>query len=103
MFRQSQPKVTEKILVIGDCFTRYMCAAPMKNEQATTIASILLSEWILRFGPPENLLRDRRKPFLSKIIEEMCKLLGVHKTTCSPYHPQTDGVVERFNRTLCND
>ncbi len=52
-----------KILVIGDCFTRYMCAAPMKNEQATTIASTLLSEWILRFGPPENLLSDRGKPF----------------------------------------
>ncbi len=70
---------TEKILVIGDCFTRYMCAAPMKMSKRQQIASTLLSEWILRFGPPENLLSDRGKPFLSKIIEEMCKLLGVHK------------------------
>ncbi len=33
----------------------------------------------------------------------MCNLLGVHKIICSPYHPQTDGMVERFTRTLCND
>ncbi len=57
------------ILVIGDCFTRYTRAASMKNEQATIIASTLLSEWILRFGPPQNLLSDRGKQFLSKIIE----------------------------------
>ncbi len=75
----------------------------MKNERATTIASTLLAEWILRFVPPKNLLSDRGKPFLSKIIEEMCKILGVHKITCSPSHPQTDCMVERFNRTLCND
>ena len=93
----------KKVLVMGDCFTRYMVAAPMKDETASTIAAALLSEWILRFGPPENLLSDRGTAFIGKVMEELCRILGINKILCSPYHPQTDGMVERFNRTLCND
>ena len=93
----------KKVLVIGDCFTRYMVAAPMKDETGPTIAANILSEWILRFGPPEHLLSDRGPSFIGGIMNHMCKILGVNKILCSPYHPQTDGMVERFNRTLCND
>lgn len=42
------------VLVMGDCFTRYMVAEPIKDETASTIAATILSEWVLRYGPPEK-------------------------------------------------
>ena len=32
--------------------------------------------------------------------QELCILCGAHKTKTTPYHPESDGLVERFNRTL---
>ena len=93
----------KKIVVIGDLFTRYFWAAPIKNETAPTLARVILDEWGLRFRPPERLLADRVKAFMSGVIQEMCLLLGVKKVFTSPYHPQTDGFVDRFNRTLMAD
>ena len=43
---------------------------------------------------------DQGRKFESKLFQEMCKLLGIHKTCTTPYHPQSDGMVERFNCTL---
>ena len=37
-----------------------------------------------------------------QLLKETCLLLGVQKTRTSPYHPQSDGLIERFNRTLLN-
>ena len=49
---------------------------------------------------PAQLLSDRGKAFLSKLMLEVYQLIGVHKTNTTAYHPQTDGLVERFHRTL---
>ena len=92
-----------KVLVVGDTFTRYVWACPMKDERADTVAQLLLDEWILRFGPPERLLSDQGKPFVSRVLRHLCEKVGTRKIFTSPYHPQTDGFVERFNRTICRD
>ena len=47
------------------------------------------------------LLSDRGAAFLSNLMQEVCEILGVKKNNTTAYHPQTDGLVERFNRTLC--
>ena len=57
---------------------------------------------ICRHGVPEELLSDRGTNFLSDIILELCSLLGIKKINTSGYHPQTDGLVEKFNSTLQN-
>ena len=49
---------------------------------------------------PESLHIDQGQNFESALIQEICQLLGVKKTRTTPYHPQTDGLVERFNRTV---
>lgn len=49
----------KKNLAIGDCFTSYAIAVPVKNEQAVTIAENLLVALTFRYGPPENLLSDK--------------------------------------------
>ena len=72
----------------------------MPDSEATTVARILVNEFICRFGVPEQLHTDQGRNFESTLIKQICQLLGIRKTRTTPYHPQSDGMVERFNRTL---
>ena len=86
-------------------FTEYLTKWPeifaVKNADAVTIARLLTSEIIPRHGAPRTLLSDRGKNFLSTLVLEVCKLYSIKKLNTSSYHPQTDGLVERMNSTLC--
>jgi hypothetical protein len=88
---------------MGDLFTRFMMAIPVRDETAATISRVLLDRWVLFFGPPEKLLSDRGKVFSGEVIRHLCAQVVTKTIFSSAYHPQTDGCVERFNRTLCND
>ena len=68
--------------------------------EALSIAKVLVNEFICRFGVPDSIHTDQGKNLEAKVIQEICHLLGVTKTRTTPYHPQSDGLVERFNRTL---
>ena len=57
-------------------------------------------EFFFRFSPSEQLHSDQGQEFESKIIAEICKMLGIVKTRTSPHHPQSDRLVECFNRML---
>ena len=52
------------------------------------------------FGVWARLLSDRGANFMSSVIEEMCKILGVNKLQTMPHHPQTNGLVERSHHTI---
>ena len=86
------------MLVIGDYFSRWMEASPVPNQEASTVAEKLVDEVFLRFSPPEQLHSDQGQ-HLNQTME-VCKLLHINKTRTTPYHPQCDGLVEWFNRTL---
>ena len=90
------------ILVVGEYFTKWTEAYPMPDVEARTIARYFVNEFICRFGVPEPLHTDQGRNFESTLIREICKLLGIQKTRTTPYHPQSDGMIERFNRTLLN-
>ena len=72
------------------------------NQEATTVTTKLVDEFFCRFSIPEQIHSDQGKQFESDIIAEICKLLKSNKTRTTPYHPQSDGLVERYNRTLVN-
>ena len=62
---------------------------------------MLVDEIIVRHGAPRVLLSDTGAKFLSKLVAEVCKIVQIQKVNTSCYHPQTDGLVERFNSILC--
>ena len=90
------------VLVIGDYFTKWVEAYPMPNMEAKTVAELFVHHFISRFGVPDILHTDQGRNFESSLLKETCQLLGMQKTRTSPYHPQSDGFIERFNRTLLN-
>ena len=72
----------------------------MLNQEAPTVAKKLVDEVFLWFSSLEQLYSDQGRQFESALIAEICKLLQIRKTRTTPYHPQCDGLAERFNRTL---
>ena len=87
------------ILVVCDYATRYPEAVPLRSTDATHIAEELV-QIFSRVGIPEEILTDQGSNFMSALLNEVYKLLKVKPIRTSPYHPQTDGLVERFNQTL---
>ena len=92
----------KSVLVVTDVFTKWAFAFPTKNQFASTVAKLLVNEVFSVFGVPERLLSDQGPNFESKLIAEVCALLGIKKVRTCPYSPRSDGICERFNRTLCN-
>ena len=88
------------ILVVNDYFTKWPEAYAIPNHEAETIARKLINEWISRYGVMQYLHTDKGREFESKIFQTMTDTLGVCKTITTPYHPQSDGLVEQCNRTL---
>ena len=88
------------ILVASDYFTRWVEAYAIPNQEAITVARKLVNNMFCRFSLPEQLHTDMGAQFESKLIKEMCTLLHINKTHTTPYHPQSDGLVERLNRTI---
>ena len=87
------------ILVMCDYATRYPEAVPVKAVDAEHIAEELVRIFA-RVGIPEEMLTDQGSNFTSQLLSEIYQLLHVHPIRTSPYHPQTDGLVEQFNKTL---
>ena len=72
----------------------------MADQTVATIARLLVEEIVSHHGVPTEILSDRGKLFLSSLMKEIIKLLGIHQTNTTAYHPQTDGLVEQFSCTL---
>ena len=87
------------VLVICDYATRYPEAIALRSIDAEHVAEELIKVFS-RVGVPQEILTDQGSNFTSQLLTELYRLLHVHPIRTSPYHPQTDGLVERFNQTL---
>ena len=88
------------VIVFQDLFTKWPVVVPVPDQKAVRIAQILVEEIIPAFGVPEALLSDRGTNLLSFLMKDVCKMLGIDKLNTTANHPQCNGAVERFNRTL---
>ena len=91
----------KQLLVVGDYFTRFKISIPLPDMKAATVAEALSIHVICKFDVPRSLLTDRGSNFTSEYLKDVCGVLRVKQVWTTAYHPQTDGMVERFNATLC--
>ena len=85
------------ILVMTDMFTMYALAVPLVSTKASDVAQAIVEHWVLKFGTPNALRTDQGKVFGSKLIKEMCRLLGIDITATLPYKPEGRELTGRYN------
>ena len=90
------------LLVITDRFTKLTTVVALRNINAYSVAFAFCEAWIFKYGPPRSVLSDKGKQFTSRFFQSVCQLLGLSNAYTSAYHPQTNGKVERYNRTILN-
>ncbi|XP_062511454.1 uncharacterized protein LOC134187352 [Corticium candelabrum] len=88
------------VLVFQDFLTKWPMIYPIPNQQTVHIVRLFAEQVVPMFGVPEALLSDRGTNPLSHLMLDCCQLLGMKKINTTAYHPECDGMVERFNRTL---
>ena len=93
------PKVIN-VQVFQDHVMKHVVAYVTPDQTAKTVTKFLYQGYILIFRTPARLLSDQGANFMSSIIDEMCKLLGMKKLQTTPYHPQTNSLVERSHQTI---
>jgi hypothetical protein len=89
------------ILVVTDYLTKWPEAKAMKEATAKNVIEFIYEEIICRHGCPRVILSDRGTHFRNELVDGLCEKFEIKHKLSSPYHPQTNGLVERFNRTLC--
>ena len=90
------------ILVFTDHFTKWCTIIPTKDQLAKTVADAYIERVFCVFGASKVLLSDRGKNFMSNLMAEVNKVLNVERKFTTPYHPQCNGQVEIYNKTIAN-
>ena len=93
-------KGNKYIIVIGDYWTKWTEAYAVPNHTASTVASIVVECFFSRFGIPQQIHTDQGREFEGLLFQAVCQLLGIDKTRTTPWRPCSNGMIERFNRTL---
>ena len=88
--------------MVGDYFSKWSEAIPIRDQEAITVANKLVDRVISILDVPMEIHSDQGSNFESQVFKEMCKLLGLHKTRTTSLRPQSDGMVEKFNATIEN-
>ena len=94
------PRGHKYILTNIDCFTRYGIAIPIPDQSSSVGISAIIGNYNTIFGTPRRILSDQGRNFLSAKFSYFCNFFRIHKIQTTSYHPQSNGICERFNQSL---
>ena len=92
--------VVQKVLVVVDHLSRYVQAYRIEDKSATQQLNAYMTITFGNFGFPQCIMSDQGTKFCNGIIESLCVYLGIKKIRTTPYHPQSNGAVERSHQTI---
>jgi transposase InsO family protein len=90
------------ILVITDLLSKFVIAKATRDNSALSAAKVLVEEVILKYGSPNQILTDNGTHFTAELFNSILSLYGICHVFTTPYHPQANGVCERFNASMCD-
>ena len=89
------------IIVAMDYFTKWPEAKAVSEATAKEVSKFIYEDIICRHGCLKKILSDRGSHFNNQMIRELMEKFKIKHGFSTPYHPKTNGLVERFNKTLC--
>ena len=95
------PRGNKYIVIAMDYFSRWSEAKALKSANAESVAEFIYEEIICKYGAPKKIQSDQRTHFVNELIRNLSDRFRIKHSLSSPYHPQSNGLVERFNKTLC--
>ena len=96
------PRGNRAVLVVIDHATKWVEAKACPDETAETAARFIFENVVCRHGAPREIWSDRGKCFTGEVMAHLSRLCGMEQRFTSGYHPQTNGLTERMNRTINN-
>ncbi|KIH66015.1 integrase core domain protein [Ancylostoma duodenale] len=88
------------IIVFIDSFSKFIVAEPLPDQKANTTSQTFINRFVARFGLPEMLVTDQGANYMSDTFRSLLRNLHITHRTSTPYHHESNGQVERANRTL---
>lgn len=88
------------IFSISCDLTKYVVMTPVFDCTALTAAKCIVEEICLVFNFPKIIVSDNGPAFISEVFKQMANLLKIKHVKTAPYHPQSNGAIERYHRTL---
>src|SRR6266498_3766914 len=89
------------IVTAMDYFTKWLIVKAIKEATAKTVSKFIYEKIICEHGCLQVLQNDQETHFVNRVVQDLSKKFRIKHRLSTPYHPQTNSLVERFNQTLC--
>lgn len=90
------------IVVATDYLTRYAETKAIPQANSYEVAKFFVHHIVLRHGAPSAVITDRGTAFTAELMQDVLQLTHSSHRKSTAYHPQTNGLTERLNRTLAD-
>ena len=88
------------LLTMRDRNTGFIKMAPLFDKSSASVSRAFKADWVSTFGVPEKIITDNGREFTSSEFEGTCSIMGIKHIYTTPYHPQSNGFIERIHRMV---